>query len=237
MRKATMVLCLFLVLATMYCGNKPEEIKSLDTKEQKTSYAVGYDMGKSLKNFATELDLDALAAGIKAAVNNEKTPMKEEEMAAILNQFWQGMRLKEETKMKVTAEKNKAEGDAFLAENAKNPGVKVTASGLQYMAVKEGTGPVPVLDDKVKVHYKGTFIDGNTFDSSYKRGVPAEFPLKGVIKGWTEGLQLMKTGSIYKFFVPSALAYGERGAADVIGPNAVLIFEVELLGILPPQGK
>lgn len=125
----------------------------------------------------------------------------------------------------------KEDGELFLAENAKQPGVIVTASGLQYQVIKEGVGPKPKPTDTVEVHYHGTFINNKTFDSSYNRGIPIQFPLNGVIKGWTEGLQLMSVGSVYKFFIPYQLAYGEKGYPGAIPPFSTLIFEVELLGI------
>jgi len=129
------------------------------------------------------------------------------------------------------AEKNMKQGTAFLAANAKKPGVKTTPSGLQYLVLKQGTGNKPAATDEVTVHYLGTLIDGTEFDSSYKRGEPARFPLNRVIPGWTEGVQLMKEGAKYKFFIPSGLAYGPRGAGGIISPNATLIFEVELLSV------
>jgi len=138
----------------------------------------------------------------------------------------------------VQGAKNKQEGELFLAENGKREGVRTTASGLQYQVLREGTGAKPAATDRVKVDYRGTLLDGTEFDSSYARGRPAEFALNGVIKGWTEGLQLMPAGSKYKFFIPAALAYGERGSGQRIGPNATLVFEVELLEILgPPAAK
>ncbi len=130
-----------------------------------------------------------------------------------------------------TAESNLKEGEAFLAANAKKPGVKTLPSGLQYMVIKEGTGRQPSATDQVTVHYKGTLIDGTEFDSSYRRGQPATFPLNQVIKGWTEGVQLMKEGATYRFFIPPQLGYGARGAGGIIGPNATLIFDVELLSV------
>src|SRR5213593_525626 len=139
-----------------------------------------------------------------------------------------------EQKQKAAADKNASEGTKFLEENKKKEGVKTTASGLQYKVVKEGTGAQPKANDTVTVNYRGTLINGTEFDSSYKRGEPATFPVNGVIKGWTEALQLMKVGSKYQLFVPSSLAYGERSVSPEIGPNATLIFEVELLDAKPP---
>ena len=145
--------------------------------------------------------------------------------------FQKDMMAKQEAKAKAAAEKNSKDGEAFLAENKKKDGVKSTASGLQYKVIKAGDGVMPKGTDTVSVNYKGTLIDGTEFDSSYKRGEAATFPVSGVIKGWTEALQLMKVGSKWQLFIPSNIAYGERGAGGEIGPNATLIFEVELLSI------
>src|SRR5437667_9870592 len=142
-----------------------------------------------------------------------------------------------EQKQKQAGDKNKAEGAKFLEENKKKEGVKTTASGLQYKVVKDGSGAQPKATDTVTVNYRGTLINGTEFDSSYKRGQPATFPLNGVIKGWTEGLQLMKVGSKYQFFVPPNLAYGERSVGPDIAPNSTLIFEGELLGVKPPESS
>ena len=157
--------------------------------------------------------------------------LSEEEMRTVMTAFQKEMAAKQAEMMKSQGEKNKKEGEAFLAENKKKEGVKTLASGLQYKVIKEGTGKTPKATDKVSTHYQGTLIDGTEFDSSYKRGEPATFPVNGVIPGWTEALQLMKVGSKWQLFVPSKLAYGEKGAGPIIGPNAVLIFTVELLAI------
>jgi FKBP-type peptidyl-prolyl cis-trans isomerase FklB len=170
-----------------------------------------------------------LVAGIKDAIAG-KPQLTQDQVKDVMTQFEKDM----EQKQKEAGEKNKTEGAKFLEENKKKEGVKTTASGLEYKVIKDGTGPQPKATDMVTVNYRGTLIDGTEFDSSYKRGQPATFPLNGVIKGWTEGLQLMKVGSKYQFFVPSNLAYGERSVGPDIAPNATLIFEVELLDVKAP---
>ncbi|MCJ7833279.1 MAG: FKBP-type peptidyl-prolyl cis-trans isomerase, partial [Deltaproteobacteria bacterium] len=170
--------------------------------------------------------------GFKDALSGAKPLLSEEEMRTVMTAFQKEISEKQAEKTKVLGEKNKKEGETFLAENKKKEGVKILTSGLQYKVVKEGTGKKPKATDKVTTHYQGTLIDGTEFDSSYKRGEPAAFPVNGVIPGWTEALQLMKVGSKWQLFVPSKLAYGERGAGPKIGPNAVLIFTVELLSII-----
>jgi FKBP-type peptidyl-prolyl cis-trans isomerase FklB len=176
-----------------------------------------------------DINPDVLAAGIKDSIAG-KAQLTQDQVKEVMTQFEKDM----EQKQKSAGEKNKADGAKFLEENKKKEGVKTTASGLEYKVLKEGTGPQPKATDMVTVNYRGTLIDGTEFDSSYKRGQPATFPLNGVIKGWTEGLQLMKKGSKYQFVVPSNLAYGERSVGPDIAPNATLIFEVELLDVKPP---
>lgn len=157
--------------------------------------------------------------------------MTENEVKEVMTAFQKGLAAKQAEKMKVIGEKNSKEGETFLAENKKKEGVKTTASGLQYKVITPGKGPMPKDTDTVSVNYRGTLIDGTEFDSSYKRGEAVSFPVNGVIKGWTEALQMMKVGSKWQLFIPSNLAYGDRGAGGQIGPNATLIFEVELLSI------
>jgi FKBP-type peptidyl-prolyl cis-trans isomerase len=230
----------FLLVMLVACGKaggdaaKTLTKESLDSQKKKVSYAIGLDIGQNFKARSMDIDLDILFQGMKDAQKTEKPLLDEEEIQKVMTQFQQDMMKIEQEKRSAQGQGNKAQEEAFLKENAKKPGVKVTASGLQYKVITEGTGPRPLESDTVKVHYRGTLLDGNEFDSSYKRNEPAVFPLKGVIKGWTEALQLMKVGSKYQIFLPSSLAYGEQGAGQVIGPNATLIFEVELLGIEKP---
>jgi FKBP-type peptidyl-prolyl cis-trans isomerase FklB len=203
----------------------------LKSQKDKVSYAIGTNIGNNVKQLPMEIDLDILFKGFKDAVSGGKLLLSEEEMRTAMTAFQKEMAAKQAETMKSQGEKNKKEGEAFLAENKKKEGVKTLASGLQYKVIKEGNGKTPKAADKVSTHYQGTLIDGSEFDSSYKRGEPATFPVNGVIPGWTEALQLMKVGSKWQLFVPSKLAYGERGAGPKIGPNAVLIFTIELLAI------
>ncbi len=191
----------------------------------KISYALGLSMGQNLASSGVEsLNYQDLAAGIEDVLTKQQPKISYQEAQQVLNSFFQELEQK-------IAGAAKAEGEKFLAENAKREGVKVTASGLQYEILEPSLGQKPKATDTVRVHYEGTLIDGTVFDSSYKRGESITFPLNGVIKGWTEGLQLMSIGSKYKFFIPYQLAYGERGAGASIPPYAALIFTVELLGI------
>lgn len=191
----------------------------------KISYALGLSMGQNLMSSGVEsLNYQDLAQGIEDVLTKQQPKITYQEAQQVLNSFFQELEAK-------VAGAAKADGEKFLAENAKREGVKVTASGLQYEILEPSLGQKPKATDTVRVHYEGTLIDGTVFDSSYRRGESITFPLNGVIKGWTEGLQLMSIGSKYKFFIPYQLAYGERGAGQSIPPYAALIFTVELLGI------
>lgn len=201
--------------------------------KNKVSTMVGMDMGRSLSQIKDDIDIKVVEQAMEATMKGEKTSLTQEEALQVRQEFMQQMQSKRVAHEKEAADKNKAEGAAFLTKNKAKPGVKTTATGLQYLVETEGKGPKPKATDTVKVNYLGTKIDGEKFDSSYDRGQPATFPLNGVIKGWSEGLQLMPVGSKYKLFVPADLAYGEN-APGPIGPNATLVFEVELLGIENP---
>ncbi|MBN2381357.1 FKBP-type peptidyl-prolyl cis-trans isomerase [bacterium] len=208
---------------------------TLADENQKISYALGYKIGQDLKGLEHNVDLTIFSKGVADCYQNLPGQLTEKEIAEVLQSFFKDMQAKQQEKRQIAGEKNKKEGEEFLAKNKEREGVKTTESGLQYEVITEGTGVKPKATDKVKVHYKGTLIDGTEFDSSYIRNEPTEFKVNGVIRGWTEGLQLMNVGSKYKFFVPANLAYGERGAREPIGPNATLVFEVELLEIVPDE--
>jgi len=217
-----------LLLVTQVFGAENGTLKS---QKDKTSYALGLMEGKTMKQLSADIDPDLFTKGFKDAHSGTKPMLSEEEIRTVLTAFQKEITAKQAEKIKLLGEKNKKEGEAFLAENRKKNGVKTLTSGLQYKVIKEGTGKKPKATDKVTTHYQGTLIDGTEFDSSYKRGEPATFPVNGVIPGWTEVLQLMKVGSKWQLFVPAKLAYGERGT-PMIGPNAVLIFTIELLSII-----
>ncbi|HET9791160.1 MAG TPA: FKBP-type peptidyl-prolyl cis-trans isomerase [Candidatus Angelobacter sp.] len=203
--------------------------------KERQSYAVGMNIGESLHRQPVDLDSNSLIQGLKDSMAGGKTLMTDEEAKAALTELGQQVRAKQEEKVKQAAETNKKEGEAFLAANKTKEGVVTTPSGLQYKILKAGTGPKPTAADKVVCNYRGTLINGTEFDSSYKRGQPATFPVGQVIKGWTEALQLMPVGSKWQLFIPPDLAYGERGAGNDIGPDSTLIFEVELLSIEPKE--
>jgi FKBP-type peptidyl-prolyl cis-trans isomerase len=215
------------------CSNEKAEQKSvtLDNEVKKFSYAMGMDVGQSIKGLGAEVDQAALNAAINDVLSGSPLKLEAAESTKIKQDFFRKKQEAQVAERKASGAENKAKGEAFLAENAKKEGVTVTASGLQYEVIKQGDGVKPKPTDTVKVHYQGTLLDGTEFDSSYKRGQPISFPLNGVIKGWTEGVALMPVGSKYKFYIPSDLAYGERGAGAKIAPNSTLIFIVELLGI------
>ncbi|MCL5966787.1 MAG: FKBP-type peptidyl-prolyl cis-trans isomerase [Deltaproteobacteria bacterium] len=203
----------------------------LKDQKAKRSYAIGMDIGNSLKRQSVEVDPDLIAKGVRDVVSGGKTLLTDQEARDTLMALQKDLMAKAEERMKALAEKNKKDGEVFLAENKKKEGVVTLPSGLQYKVVKEGAGPVPTDNDVVETNYRGTLIDGTEFDSSYKRGQTATFPVKGVIPGWTAALKRMKVGSKWQLFIPPGLAYGARGAGRDIGPNATLIFDVELLGI------
>ena len=221
------------LFAVLMIGCNQSGVKNVELKtfNDSVSYSIGTDIGKNFKQQDIEINIDALAKGLTDAFAEGDLEINDVQSAQILNRFQQVMREKMQAKNDADAAENAKKGEEFLAENKKKDGVKVTPSGLQYKVIKQGKGPKPKLTDKVKVNYRGTLIDGTEFDSSYKRGKPAEFPLNGVIKGWTEGLQLMPVGSKYEFYIPAELAYGAHGP-QTIGPNQTLIFEVELLDIV-----
>ncbi|MCG6987034.1 MAG: FKBP-type peptidyl-prolyl cis-trans isomerase [Gemmatimonadetes bacterium] len=220
---------------TLMACNQANAPAHLDTDNQKASYGIGFRMGQDLKPAADSLDMPAFRKGIEDALANHDPAVSEQEIQTALNKFSQAIMVAQQQKQAAAAQKNKAEGEAYLKENGAKAGVTTTKSGLQYEVLKPGTGPKPTEKDSVRVNYKGTLLDGTVFDSSDKHGGPATFAVGGMIPGFTEALELMPVGSKYRFVIPSDLAYGTRGAGQDIGPNATLIFEIELLGIVPTK--
>jgi FKBP-type peptidyl-prolyl cis-trans isomerase FklB len=207
---------------------------TLKTQNQKSSYAIGMNIGKNLKRDSVEVDPAILVRGLKDALAGNKLLLTDEEAKAALTGLQAEVRAKEEAKTKAAAVENKKTGEAFLATNKTKEGIVTLPSGLQYKIIKEGTGPKPTAEDTVLCHYRGSLVDNTEFDSSYKRGEPLKIPVGGVIKGWTEAIQLMPVGSKWQLYIPSDLAYGERGApGSPIGPNSTLVFDVELISIEP----
>jgi FKBP-type peptidyl-prolyl cis-trans isomerase FklB len=230
MNKTLHVIGATILLVAIAAGCTAEEaVVKLDQPKQRISYTIGLNIGRDFVSQDVDVDTAALMAGVRDGLGGQKPRLSDEEMLAEVKAFREAMMAKQEAKQKELATKNQTEGAAFLAKNAKEPGVVVRESGLQYKVLKEGAGPMPKADSIVSVHYRGTLLDGSEFDSSYERNEPLTLPVGGVIPGWTEALTLMKEGSKWQLFIPAALAYGEAGAPPAIGPNATLIFEVELL--------
>lgn len=203
----------------------------LNTEAEKTSYALGLDIGTSFSRLPIELDMDALFQGIEDIIKGQERKITQEEFQGLMTAFQKKMQAHGQKMQEEAAGNNKKAGEDFLANNKDKDGIVTLDSGLQYEVISEGDGSKPVATDTVSVHYTGTLLDGTVFDSSVQRGEPAKFPVNQVIAGWTEALQLMNVGSKYKLYIPSDLAYGARGAGQAIGPHATLVFEVELLGI------
>jgi FKBP-type peptidyl-prolyl cis-trans isomerase FklB len=214
-----------------------EENTVLKTQRDKVSYGIGMEIGNSLKSQSIDIDPDILARGVKDMLSWKEPLITDQELRETMTNFKNEMMAKQMERMKEVAEKNKKEGEAFLDENKKKEGVVTLPSGLQYKVIKEGAGETPKPTDTVSVNYRGSLINGTEFDSSESHGQPATFKVNGVIPGWTEALQLMKAGSKWQLFIPSALAYGDRGVGREIGPNSTLVFDVELLSIEGSAGK
>ncbi|MDH5710871.1 MAG: FKBP-type peptidyl-prolyl cis-trans isomerase [Gammaproteobacteria bacterium] len=212
--------------SAVYAANQ-----NFDTLEKKASYSIGFDFITRMKAQDANLDLDTLIRGMKDASNGKDPAISQNDMSQAIRDFQQAVNDIRLQKQNELAAKNLETGKAFLEANAKKEGVITTTSGLQYKVIKEGTGASPMLDDTVVTHYEGRLIDGQVFDSSYKRNQPATFPVKGVIKGWTEALQLMKTGAKWQLYIPADIAYGSAQRGEFIKPNSTLIFDIELLEI------
>lgn len=213
-----------LALALIACQGNTQEKVQLKTQKDSVSYSIGLNMGKNLKQQSVDVDPAILARGIKDVLDSAKTLLSEQQVQECMTNFQTQM-------MKTKGEKAVKEGAAFLAANKTKEGVVTLPDGLQYKILTAGTGKKPKETETVSVNYRGTLVDGTEFDSSYKRGQPAEFQVNGVIKGWVEALQMMPVGSKWELYIPPELAYGDRGAGGVIGPNTTLIFQVELLSI------
>jgi len=224
-----MKLKLIVLLGFLFLVNQVNAQETLVLKNQKdkVSYIIGMDIGNNLKKQSIDIDPNILAKGLKDALTSAKPLLTEKEIQETMTAFQKEMMAKKEE----VAKQNKKDGETFLTENKKKEGVKTLPSGLQYKVIKVGTGKKPKSTDTVTVHYRGTLINGTEFDSSYKRGQTVSFQVSGVIPGWTEALQVMEEGAKWQLFIPSNLAYGEKGAGNVIGPNATLIFEIELVSI------
>ena len=228
MRSATLALVTVALLAT---GAAVKEQPALDTAEAKLSYALGMDLGKQLREKKVEIDAAVFARGLTDALAGGLLLLPETEARALVTALQEEMQRREFARAVREAEKNKTDGEAFLAANRRKDGVIALESGLQYRVLVAGAGRTPTRDDTVTCRYRGTFIDGTEFDSTYSRREPASFPVSAAMKGWSEALQLMPVGSTWQLFIPSELAYGSRGAGGRIAPNATLIFEVELVAI------
>ncbi|OGP33117.1 MAG: hypothetical protein A2X88_09450 [Deltaproteobacteria bacterium GWC2_65_14] len=223
-------LAALLLAATAGAEGTPQG-KELQEKKERVSYSIGMDIGRNLKQQPFEVDPDLLAQGVRDAFAGGKTLLTPEEARQTLADLQKELMEKQQEQVRRIMEKNRKEGEEFLAANKKKKGVVTLPSGLQYKVLKAGSGSSPKLTDTVETNYRGTLIDGTEFDSSYQRGETATFPVSGIIEGWKEALQKMKVGDKWQLFVPAELAYGERGAGREIGPNQALIFEIELLGI------
>jgi len=223
---AVVVLAVLVVALPAWAQEQP----TMDPKE-KLSYSLGMDIARTFKQQGIEIDPEVFLRGFRAAYSGGPAALTDQEVRDTLQAFQKEMMAKQQERRKAQADTNKKASETFLAENKGKPGVVTLPSGLQYKVIKEGSGPMPKATDTVTVHYRGTLVDGTEFDSSISRGQPATFEVGGVIKGWGEALQLMKVGSKWQLFIPPQLAYGERGAGRLIGPESTLIFEVELLDI------
>ena len=225
------VLFFIIFIAHVFTTNGFAAQKKLITEKEKISYSIGLSIGTNFKQQKIEIEIDSFTQGIEDAVTGAKQKMTKDEIRQTMEAFQRKMQARVEKDRQAASSNNQVAGEKFLAQNKKRKNVITLVSGLQYEVVKKGTGKKPGLTDTVVTHYEGTLINGKVFDSSYKRGQPAEFPVNGVIRGWTEALQLMQQGAKWKLFVPSELAYGSRGAGNAIGPNETLIFEIELLEV------
>jgi len=228
MKNALLALACLGLLAPTACAQEHPPVQS---EQHKISYSLGYNIGRDFSQKQLDVDPDVLMRGMKDALSGSTIALSEDEMRQAMMDLQKKMLAQQQKQVKQLAETNEQAGKAFLAENRQKEGVKTTMSGLQYKVISKGTGKKPGPNDKVTVHYRGRLLDGTEFDSSYQRNKPATFQVGGVIPGWTEGLQLMKEGAKWQLFIPAKLAYAEKGAGPMIGPNSTLIFDVELISI------
>ena len=245
--KLTLLITSLVAIGLVACGEKAAETTeepSIESVDQRLSYMVGTNMAQQFKRDEINIDIAALSLGIEDVMNDKEVRLSEEQVKQTIaivqeraQKRQQELQAKQQEEQAQAAVKNKAEGEAYLTANKEKTGVVTTESGLQYKEITAGEGPSPTETDTVTVHYKGTLIDGTEFDSSYKRGEPATFPVNGVIPGWVEALQLMNVGDKWELTIPSDLAYGPGGTGSTIGPNSTLLFEVELLDIVKPTDQ
>ncbi len=236
MMRSKGILAAVLSIGFLFFVGQAAEKQKLSDQKDKDSYSLGWQYGDAIKKQGVEINLDLYTAGMRDALTGKEALMSQEEVKAAISDLQLRVTTARQKEMREKAVKNLAEGKAFLEENKKKEGVKVLASGLQYKVLVQGTGKTPGAEDTVTVHYRGTLLDNREFDSSLKRGKPATFKVNGVIKGWTEALQLMKEGAKWQLFIPPELAYGERGNPR-IDPNSVLVFDVELISVSPGEKK
>jgi FKBP-type peptidyl-prolyl cis-trans isomerase FklB len=229
--KSSKIIMVFVAGLSLACVNKNAEETDLATQKQKVSYSIGINVGTDFRQQELDLDLDALAQGLKDGFLDRERWLTEEERQDVMSALQKELMEKQAEKNRVLGEKNKKEGEAFLSENKAKDGVITLPSGLQYQVLSSGSGPSPKETDRIKAHYISWLLDGTEFNNSYTQGEPAVFGLDQVIPGWREALQLMKVGDKWKLFVPGELGYGAQGFVNIVGPHATLIFEVELLGI------
>jgi len=235
MKRAISILTFFFLSTALFCqaAAEPQTADELTGKKDKISYTIGYDMGMKYKRILLNTNVDSMLKGFRDALTGNNPAISKDQLDKIMQQFFRDLREKEEEERGKLGEENKNVGDAFLKENALKEGVQTTKSGLQYKIIREGSGPKPGTNDTVTIHYKGYLIDGTEFHDSYKGGKPVSFPITKTFAGWAEALRMMNVGSKWNVALPPSLAWGEQGLGEVVGPNAVVIFDLELIQTKP----